>query len=110
MAIFTDQHLSTKEVVMGSLSWARVMMHSLSNLQKQTFAQWENPHIMWFKLNSDDGVDVKSGCTIVGGLVRCSKGDWLLGYDRNISVSSVLEVELQTLVDGIKMIRGERVR
>ncbi|PPR92366.1 hypothetical protein GOBAR_AA28306 [Gossypium barbadense] len=88
---------------MASLSWARVMKRSLSNLQQQASAQWENPQIGWFKLNMDSGVDIKSSRAITDGLVRCPKGDWVFGYGRNIGVRSVLEVELQALVDGLKM-------
>ncbi|KAH1089203.1 hypothetical protein J1N35_016460 [Gossypium stocksii] len=50
------------------------------------------------------------GSAIASGIVRCSQGDWIVGYGHNIGVSSILEVELRAIVDGLETVWEKGVR
>ncbi|PPE00680.1 hypothetical protein GOBAR_DD02298 [Gossypium barbadense] len=84
MALFTDQHLSIEKGIMVTETW-------------------EASEDGWFKLNTDGSVGLNSGNATTRGLVRGPSGNWVFGYGKNIGTTSVLEAELQAIVDGIRM-------
>ncbi|KAL5771006.1 hypothetical protein ACOSP7_015160 [Xanthoceras sorbifolium] len=45
-----------------------------------------------------------SGIIYAGGVIRDNNSNWVKGFAMNIGYGSVLEVELQTLCKGLKMV------
>ncbi|MBA0701929.1 hypothetical protein Goari_027238 [Gossypium aridum] len=95
---------------MTILFWSKVLMRVTFESQQIVFTWWEALRTRWYKLNMNGGVDMRSGSAIAGGIVRSYQGDWVVGYGRNIGVSSILEAELRAIVDGLETAWEKGVR
>ncbi|KAK5802137.1 hypothetical protein PVK06_029720 [Gossypium arboreum] len=67
-----------------ALSWARLYNDTLANRKIEMMSddsmQWTAPKDNWVKLNSDGLVDLDINIAAVGGLLRNSAGEWILGF------------------------------
>ncbi|MBA0554763.1 hypothetical protein Golob_013849, partial [Gossypium lobatum] len=87
------------EIIFASTLWRLWKVRNLAVFTGQNL-NGESDH---FKLNMDGGVDVNSRNAMASGLIRCSNGNWVLGYGRIMGVHLVLDVELQAIIDGMNM-------
>ncbi|KAE8706017.1 hypothetical protein F3Y22_tig00110410pilonHSYRG00086 [Hibiscus syriacus] len=79
-------------------------LHFITNFQppeniddnpRLTTVQWTAaPAADWCKLNSDGAVHIPSSHGSIGGLIRNSNGDWIVGYYKSVGISTPLEAEL----------------
>ena len=62
---------------------------------------WEKPTEGWRKLNTDGFSLGNIGRAGGGGLIRDEEGNWILGFSRQIGVTSSFIAELWALRDGL---------
>ena len=65
--------------------------------------RWERPRRGWWKLNTDGSSLGNPGSAGGGGVLRDEMGSWVLGFSRNIGVTSSFEAELWVLRDGLSI-------
>ncbi|GLT57157.1 hypothetical protein SLA2020_301450 [Shorea laevis] len=76
----------------------------LRNCQAVPIAiKWTKPPSRFIKLNTDGSVISNSGMAAAGGLFRDHKGNWILGYARNIGRTSCLAAGIWALRDGLQL-------
>jgi len=63
--------------------------------------RWEKPTEGWRKLNTDKSSLGNTGRAEGGGLIRDEEGNWVLGFSRQIDVTSSFITELWALRDGL---------
>ncbi|KAH0640052.1 hypothetical protein KY290_037340 [Solanum tuberosum] len=56
-----------------------------------------------YKLNSDGSSRWNPGRSGIGGVIRDSDGNWIVGYMGNIHISNNIKAELTTLMQGLQM-------
>ncbi|KAK5775137.1 hypothetical protein PVK06_043006 [Gossypium arboreum] len=82
--VFQGAHSDSKELMRTALSWARLYNDTLANRKIEMMSddsmQWTAPKDDWVKLNSDGLVDLDINIAAVGGLLRNSAGEWILGF------------------------------
>lgn len=61
---------------------------------------WEKPLEGWLKLNTDGLVEGGSGLACCGGVVRDANGQWVRGFSRRISVTTIFATKLWGLRGG----------
>lgn len=64
---------------------------------------WSKPPTGFFKLNIDGTRQGSSGKIGAGGIIRCSSGNWINGFDANLGVGEVLDAETWGLFHGLKL-------
>ena len=64
---------------------------------------WERPRRGWWKLNTDGSSLGNPGLAGGGGLIRDEMGSCVVGFSRNIGVTSSFEAELWALRDGLSI-------
>ena len=82
--------------------------HCAVNIREATHhvlkpVRWEKPAIGWRKLNSDGSSLGNPGRAGGGGLIWDEEGNWVLGYSRQIGITSSFIAELWALRDGLMM-------
>ncbi|GKV35026.1 hypothetical protein SLEP1_g43346 [Rubroshorea leprosula] len=68
--------------------------------------KWDKPPEGYFKLNTDGSSLRTSGAAACGGLIRNSLGRWVVGFARNIGITSALGAEFWGVRDGLIMARN----
>ena len=68
----------------------------------ETLIRWKAPIWSCISLNTD-GAMKGSGYAGVGGLIRDSNGNWLMGFTVNLGMCSVLSAELWGLLHGLRV-------
>ncbi|KAH9685693.1 putative ribonuclease H protein [Citrus sinensis] len=68
----------------------------------ETLTRWKAPIWLCVSLNTD-GARKGSGYAGVGGLIRDSNGNWLMGFTVNLGMCSVLSAELWGLLHGLRV-------
>ena len=63
--------------------------------------RWEKLGLGWVKLNTDGSSLGNPGLAGGGGLIRDEEGAWVVGFARNIGISSSFIAELWALRDGL---------
>ncbi|MBA0614885.1 hypothetical protein Godav_015116, partial [Gossypium davidsonii] len=56
-------------------------------------------------LNTDEAVQLESGNTVAGGVVRDANGDWIFGYNRRLGKCSIFNVEVWSILEGLRHIQ-----
>ncbi|MBA0732342.1 hypothetical protein Gogos_016441 [Gossypium gossypioides] len=59
---------------------------------------------MRFFLNTDEVVQIVSGFSGVGEIIRDEKGKWILGYNLFLGKCSVFVAELWSILDGLLLL------
>lgn len=65
--------------------------------------KWEAPETSCFKLNTDGSSLGNPGVGSVGGVIRNSRGDWLVGLVKGIPIATNNLSELLALMQGLEM-------
>ncbi|KAK4268338.1 hypothetical protein QN277_025009 [Acacia crassicarpa] len=65
--------------------------------------RWEAPPCGTFKINMDGGFILKSREAGIGGLIRNSDGQWIIGFSEPVKVERVLHAELLAIKKGLKL-------
>ncbi|KAK5841923.1 hypothetical protein PVK06_004249 [Gossypium arboreum] len=65
--------------------------------------RWMPPPAEFYKLNTDGAVEQGTNEATAGGLIQDCRGDWLIGFFRNIGACSVLNSELWAMYDGMRL-------
>ena len=60
----------------------------------QIHVKWTKPNLGWVKLNTDGAVGGVPGKAGGGGVLCCSRGNWVTGFSRNLGAVSSTMVEL----------------
>lgn len=60
------------------------------------------PQPGWVKLNTD-GVDTGMRLVSAGGLLQDDRGEWVLGFCRNVGMYDFLQAELWGIADGLEI-------
>ncbi|XP_060206642.1 uncharacterized protein LOC132634401 [Lycium barbarum] len=63
----------------------------------------EPPERGFYKLNTDEAFDTKTGIGGIGGIIRNSSGNWIIRLTKGLPNSSVIHAELTTLMRGLKL-------
>ncbi|KAK8520058.1 hypothetical protein V6N12_004021 [Hibiscus sabdariffa] len=107
--VFHNPCLSDSALINRSLAWAK---HYFDSVVRQLASPsvsrpvW-NPRASlgsgWTYLNVDGAVSVPSHESRIGGLIRSSAGDWIVGFAKAIGRSDVLQAELWAIFEGISL-------
>ncbi|XP_039045543.1 uncharacterized protein LOC120185372 [Hibiscus syriacus] len=62
-------------------------------LTRLRYSKLEAPSEEWLKINTDGARNIQ-GYVTCGGVIRNSRGEWILGFASAVGIYSVLEVEL----------------
>ncbi|KAL0000416.1 hypothetical protein SO802_014197 [Lithocarpus litseifolius] len=65
--------------------------------------RWERPTSGWVKLNTDGSSLGNPGMAGSGGVIRDEEGNWLVGFARNIGITTSFQAELWGLRDGLTL-------
>ncbi|XP_060202047.1 uncharacterized protein LOC132630491 [Lycium barbarum] len=65
--------------------------------------KWEPPDRECFKLNTDGSIVGRIGIIGIDGVVRNSKGDWVMGFVKSITHNTTVHSELCVLHEGLLM-------
>ncbi|KAK8493976.1 hypothetical protein V6N11_050854 [Hibiscus sabdariffa] len=65
--------------------------------------RWIAPKPGWFCLNVDGSISASSQLGKIGGLVRNTEGDWIVGFTKTTGISNILHIELWALYEGLKL-------
>ncbi|CAI0415399.1 unnamed protein product [Linum tenue] len=71
------------------------------SIQRQV--SWTKPRAGWVKLNVDGSKRFDPPSSAIGGVLRDSSGEWIVGFSNYVGQASVLEAELQALRDGLNL-------
>lgn len=64
---------------------------------------WSAPPAGWIKINTNASVHGTSRLATVGGVLRNSDGEWLVGFASNLGSCTVLAAELWGLCHGLEL-------
>ena len=65
--------------------------------------RWERPKQGWKKLNTDGSCSELHGLVGYGGVVRNDDGQWVVGFNKRIGVTSSFAIELWGIREGLKL-------
>ncbi|KAH1066186.1 hypothetical protein J1N35_031173 [Gossypium stocksii] len=71
---------------------------------------WSPPPLGWLKVNSHGALEVETAMATSGGAIRDYRGQWLVGFARNIGYATVTDAELWWVVTSIAPRRGASLR
>ncbi|KAL0014756.1 hypothetical protein SO802_001825 [Lithocarpus litseifolius] len=77
--------------------------HGLELTPLEFTTRWERPTSGWVKLNTDGSSLGNPGLAGSGGVIRDEEGNWLMGFARNIGITTSFQVELWGLRDGLNL-------
>ncbi|KAE8655884.1 hypothetical protein F3Y22_tig00117016pilonHSYRG00344 [Hibiscus syriacus] len=65
--------------------------------------QWMPAPNDWISLNTDGVVNYRSSLSTAGGIIRNYEGTWLVGFNKYIGRSTILQDELCGIYEGLKL-------
>lgn len=65
--------------------------------------RWCPPSPGWFKINSDGAASLDENWSAAVGVVRDSKGQWDVGYQKFVGRGSALNSELWAILHGVQL-------
>ncbi|KAE8653749.1 hypothetical protein F3Y22_tig00117056pilonHSYRG00114 [Hibiscus syriacus] len=65
--------------------------------------QWRPAPAGWFTLNTDGAVHHTSSLGSAGGIIRNKDGDWIVGFNKAVGISSPLQAELWGILEGLQL-------
>lgn len=68
--------------------------------------RWQGPGQDSVKMNCDGSVTNHGEVAGIGGVLRNSEGDFILGFSSNVGSGTITEVELQAILVGIKLVHS----
>ncbi|KAE8663142.1 hypothetical protein F3Y22_tig00113096pilonHSYRG00099 [Hibiscus syriacus] len=68
--------------------------------------QWKPAPVDWCTLDSDGAVHNSSSLGSVGGLIRNNAGDWIVGFNKSVGVTTPLQAELWGIFEGLNLALG----
>ncbi|KAE8657073.1 cysteine proteinase RD21a-like [Hibiscus syriacus] len=71
--------------------------------------QWRPAPAGWFTLNTNGAVHHTSSLGSAGGLIRNKDGDWIIGFNKAVSISSPLQAELWAILKGLQLAWSQRL-
>ncbi|KAE8732108.1 hypothetical protein F3Y22_tig00002237pilonHSYRG00293 [Hibiscus syriacus] len=71
--------------------------------------QWRPAPTGWFALNTDDAVHHTSSLGSAGGIIRNKDGDWIVGFNKAVGISSLLQAELWGILEGLQLAWSQRL-
>lgn len=87
--------MNVADIVVAGMAWSKIV--SLYSTRRgleidlgREKMRWMPPPAEFYKLNTDGAVQEGTNEAAVGGLIRDYKGDWSIGFCRNIGACSVL--------------------
>ncbi|KAK8519604.1 hypothetical protein V6N12_025637 [Hibiscus sabdariffa] len=58
----------------------------------------------WITLNTDGALFHSSSIGSAGGLLCDHEGSWLLGFNKHLGISSIMEVEFWGIIEGLRLV------
>ncbi|KAK8515780.1 hypothetical protein V6N12_075803 [Hibiscus sabdariffa] len=58
----------------------------------------------WFTLNTDSSVSTISSFGSAGGLIRNNEGNWLIGFNRLLGITTPMQAELWAIHEGLLLV------
>ncbi|KAK9998044.1 hypothetical protein SO802_017647 [Lithocarpus litseifolius] len=93
-----------EDIVSKSLEYVHcALSFNASARISQNLIRWERPALGWLKLNTDGLALEQLGVAGGGGVLRDERGDWVIGFARNIGRASSFTAELWALRDGLSI-------
>ncbi|KAH1115399.1 hypothetical protein J1N35_008777 [Gossypium stocksii] len=105
---------SSHELTASALDWAKSFGFSGNMKQLAYFSKteqgWQCPKPGWIKINIDGLVSMSKTKVAIGGVLRYSSGVWLVGFEMVTEVSSILQIEAQAIVEGLKLVWSKGIK
>ncbi|KAL4282284.1 hypothetical protein GQ457_03G032640 [Hibiscus cannabinus] len=97
-----------QEIASRSLTWARYYHNCkppsiLPRKHPLPPSRWQEPEPDWICLNVDAAVSPKSSSGSIGGVFRNHTGSWILGFQKQIGIVSILQTELWAIFIGLQI-------
>ncbi|KAL4311250.1 hypothetical protein GQ457_01G038400 [Hibiscus cannabinus] len=97
-----------QEIASRSLTWARYYHNCKPPSippRKHPLppSRWQEPEPDWICLNVDAAVSPKSSSGSIGGVFRNHTGSWILGFQKQIGIVSILQAELWAIFIGLQI-------
>ncbi|KAE8721874.1 hypothetical protein F3Y22_tig00014862pilonHSYRG00016 [Hibiscus syriacus] len=104
--VFSDLTQPTDALLRRCIVWAKYYANYMPKpckprLIQQTAVLWGKPPAGWMCLNTDGAVSLSTGRGSIGGAIRDSHGVWMVGFSKNIGISSILQAELLGIYIGL---------
>ncbi|XP_019241252.1 PREDICTED: uncharacterized protein LOC109221248 [Nicotiana attenuata] len=64
--------------------------------------KWNKPPKGWFKLNIDASFKNHNEKTGIGGIIRDTYGNWIVGFAKTTQATGSLHAEIKALMEGLK--------
>ncbi|KAK8552302.1 hypothetical protein V6N12_040906 [Hibiscus sabdariffa] len=102
-------NLSDSALISRSLAWAKhyfdsaVLNTTSPSVSRSVWIPEAIPGSGWICLNVDGAVSVPSHEGRIGGLIRSSAGDWIVGFAKEIGRSDALQAELWAIFEGMSL-------
>ncbi|KAE8695694.1 hypothetical protein F3Y22_tig00110694pilonHSYRG00302 [Hibiscus syriacus] len=108
--VFTNVIHPTVSILHRNISWTKCY-DSFSFIpyrheSRMVDQSWSKPPTGWLCLNSDGVVSSSAGEGSVGCVISDSDGGWIVGFNKNIDISSILQVELWGIYEGLIIARN----
>ncbi|KAK5771280.1 hypothetical protein PVK06_047470 [Gossypium arboreum] len=107
LSIFQMKSWSSNEIIKVSMCWAK---HAYPDSKNESSDYTVSPHKEptskdWIYLNVDGAISRTSERAAIGGVIRDSKGNWIMGYNRFLGNCSIFDAKLCGILDGLKLIQ-----
>lgn len=83
--------------------WAAIHDPKKGDEKSWHHISWEKPPPLWIKLNTDGAAEGNPGNAAAGGVFRDECGQWLLGFNRHIGLTTSVAAEIWAIRDGLSL-------
>ncbi|MBA0652546.1 hypothetical protein Goklo_019801, partial [Gossypium klotzschianum] len=105
--VFNFMSSSSSEIIGTGVAWDR----SFTNARLKTNLAcssshgigWQQAAAGWINLSVDGSFAYHLSQASIGGVIRDSTGEWLLGFSMKVAGSDVFQVEARAIYEGIKL-------
>ncbi|CAN1812888.1 Putative ribonuclease H protein At1g65750 [Linum perenne] len=111
--IFENQSQTPSVVVEQCKFWTNLVLSSWKTFQlgrKAPGLAWQTQLIVWrlgdegwSTLNTDGSRTSHTGATLIGGLIRSERGEFVRAFSANIDNFSVIRAEIKAIIKGLKI-------
>ncbi|XP_039002417.1 uncharacterized protein LOC120128874 [Hibiscus syriacus] len=107
--IFSNLFIHNDQLLCLSKNWALYIIEANTITPTDSVAarpklvQWKPAPPDWSTLNTDGAVHKVSSYGSVGGTIRNTNGDWIIGFNKPVGISTPLQAELWGIFEGLQL-------
>ncbi|KAE8670454.1 hypothetical protein F3Y22_tig00112131pilonHSYRG00048 [Hibiscus syriacus] len=107
--IFSDLFIHNDQLISLSKNWSLYIIAEKSisptgsGAARPELIQWKPMPTYWYTLNTDGAVYKIASQGSVGGLIRNMNGDWIIGFNKSVGISTPFQAELWGFFEVLKL-------